>query len=69
MAARRRVLVTGAAGRIGSDFRRRYGDRYDFRLFDVREIAAPGEHETTAGDLADIEAARRACAARRGTTW
>ena len=24
----RRVLITGAAGRIGSDFRQLYGDRY-----------------------------------------
>jgi NAD+ dependent glucose-6-phosphate dehydrogenase len=34
MSARTRVLVTGAAGRIGSAFVGEMGDRYDFRLAD-----------------------------------
>jgi nucleoside-diphosphate-sugar epimerase len=62
MAEQRRVLITGAAGRIGTSFRRLYGDRYRFRLLDRREIAEPAGHEVMAGDLADLEAARHACA-------
>lgn len=59
---RRRVLITGAAGRIGSDFRQLYGDRYAFRLLDRRETRRPGAHETCLGDLADLDVARQACA-------
>ena len=62
MAEARRVLVTGAAGRIGSDFRKLYGDRYRFRLTDRRPIADPAGHETMEGDLADLAVAQRACA-------
>src|SRR5437762_9272138 len=62
MAEARKVLVTGAAGRIGSDFRRLYGARYRFRLIDRRPIAEPAGHETLEGDLAELEVARRACA-------
>lgn len=56
------VLITGAAGRIGTSFREQYGDRYRFRLVDRREIAAPGEHETRVGDLTDLDFARWCCA-------
>jgi nucleoside-diphosphate-sugar epimerase len=62
MPEKRNVLITGAAGRIGSDFRRRYGDCYAFRLLDRRPIAGPAGHETLEGDLVDLEVARRACA-------
>jgi nucleoside-diphosphate-sugar epimerase len=62
MAEARRILLTGAAGRIGSDFRRLYGDRYRLRLADRRPVANAGDHETVDGDLADLEVARRACA-------
>ncbi len=58
---KRRVLITGAAGRIGTAFRSLYGDRYSFRLADVRETENPGEHEVVVADLVDLEAAQRAC--------
>lgn len=58
---KRRVLVTGAAGRIGSAFRRYYGETYDFRLIDRRQVDDPGSHESLAADLVDLDAARRAC--------
>lgn len=58
---KRSVLLTGAAGRIGSDFRRACGERYRFRLLDRREIADPAGHEQMTGDLAELEVARRAC--------
>lgn len=62
--ARRRVLVTGAAGHIGSDFARRSKDGYDLRLM-VREdetvdaLAEAGE--VVVGDLSDLEGLKRLC--------
>jgi nucleoside-diphosphate-sugar epimerase len=55
------VLITGAAGRIGSSFRAHHGDRYRFRLVDRREISDPGGHETRVGNLADPAFAREVC--------
>jgi nucleoside-diphosphate-sugar epimerase len=59
---KRFVLLTGAAGRIGTSFRSHYGDRYRFRLVDRREIAAVAGHESRQGDLARLEFAREVCA-------
>src|SRR5688500_14266082 len=63
---RRFVLLTGAAGRIGSAFREAYGERYRFRLGDLR-IDTLGEtpgvgHEIVHLDIADAAACREACA-------
>ena len=58
---KRKVLITGAAGRIGTAFRREHGDRYAFRLVDRRPVEAPGEHECWVADLVDLNEARRAC--------
>ncbi|MCC9078524.1 NAD(P)-dependent oxidoreductase [Litorilinea aerophila] len=60
----RKVLLTGAGGRIGSSFRAYADDRYDFRLVDVRpeKVGDPGRHEFVAADLADLEACQRLCA-------
>jgi nucleoside-diphosphate-sugar epimerase len=64
--SRRFVLLTGAAGRIGTAFRQEVGDRYRFRLADLRVdtlIETPGEgHEVVALDITDLDACRRACA-------
>lgn len=62
---RRMILLTGAAGRIGSAFRAEFGERYRFRLAD-RETetlaGTPGaEHEVVALDVADAEGCRAAC--------
>ena len=62
----RRVLLTGAAGRIGTGFFRDAGGRYRFRLADrtaepLAEAAAQG-HEVLALDVADLGACRAACA-------
>src|SRR5437764_1050994 len=57
---RRRVLVTGAAGRIGSDFARANKDRYDLRLMvrgDEEGIDALRDcGEVVTADLADLNA-------------
>jgi UDP-glucose 4-epimerase len=63
---RRFVLLTGAAGRIGTAFRKAHGQRYRFRLadLDIGTLAdTPGaSHEIVRLDIADVEACRDACA-------
>jgi NAD+ dependent glucose-6-phosphate dehydrogenase len=61
VSAKRRVLLTGAAGRIGTSYRKHASEKYDFRLVDIRPVPDPAEHEELTLDLADPEAARRAC--------
>ena len=58
-----RVLITGAAGRIGTAFVAEYGHRYRFRLADIpgAVMDAPGPHEVIAFDIADLRAFRAAC--------
>src|SRR5262245_24993001 len=60
---KRRVLLTGAAGRIGSAFRRYAGDHYHFRLADRRagEIVELGGHEILELEAADLGACRAVC--------
>ncbi len=62
MSEPQKILITGAAGRIGSYYRKHISDVYALRLHDIRAIDEPGEHETMTGDLADPEEAVRACA-------
>src|SRR5919199_2620621 len=59
-----RILLTGAAGRIGSVFRQHAGARYRLRLADRRHTAIgdPGGHEIVALDAADLQACQAACA-------
>jgi len=63
---RPRVLLTGAAGRIGSAFRRGLGRRCRFRLADLATAGledTPGEgHEAVRLDVRDAAAVRAACA-------
>src|SRR5918998_4995585 len=63
---RRFVLLTGAAGRIGTAFREAFGERYRFRLADLDTDAlgnTPGaDHEVVRLDISDAEACREACA-------
>jgi nucleoside-diphosphate-sugar epimerase len=60
---KRSVLLTGAAGRIGTAFRQYAGRRYRFRLADRRleGLTDPGEHEVIQLDIANLDACRRAC--------
>ena len=62
----RSVLLTGAAGRIGTAFRLAHGQDYHFRLAD-REISVPlryagDSHEITRLDVSDADACHAACA-------
>lgn len=62
---RRTILLTGAAGRIGSAFHEDTGERYRLRLADKN--IAPLQQEARAGheivelDVADLAACQRAC--------
>lgn len=63
--SRERILLTGAAGGIGSAFFRFAASNYLFRLAD-REITSIGSaisqgHELYALDVADLEACQQAC--------
>lgn len=63
---RRTVLLTGAAGRIGSVFREDTADRYHLRLADKTVASLEQElhagHEIVELDVADLPACQRACA-------
>ena len=59
--ARKRVLITGAAGFIGSYIRQNYGDRYIMRLADIAEIEIRSGHEVMKADIADLDQMQRAC--------
>jgi nucleoside-diphosphate-sugar epimerase len=64
-ASRKRILLTGAAGGIGSAFFRATASNYLFRLAD-RETSSLGPaisegHEVRALDVADLEACQEVC--------
>src|SRR5260370_28447669 len=61
----RKVLLTGAAGRVGSAFREYAGDRYWLRLADraiekLADARSEGQ-EVFEFDIADLEACKMAC--------
>ncbi|HKO23222.1 MAG TPA: NAD(P)-dependent oxidoreductase [Chloroflexota bacterium] len=61
----RRILLTGAAGSIGTAFRHHAGDRYWFRLADgvthnLADATTRG-HDVLALDIADLAACQEAC--------
>lgn len=58
---KRKVLLTGAAGRIGAFFRESYADRYDFVLTDQREPQETSGFPFTRADLSDFAAIRPLC--------
>ena len=59
----KRLLLTGAAGRIGSAFRRLHGHEYQLRLVDrnSEHITDPGEHEAIGADLSDLAVCQEVC--------
>jgi len=61
MADRRTVLITGAAGYIGTFLRKAWDDRYKMVLVDNREITDAGGARAVIGDIANVELMRDAC--------
>ena len=61
--SKHRILVTGAAGRIGRAFCAYVGDRYDLRLgvHHLSKLKDPGEHDVIEFDFKDAEACQKAC--------
>jgi nucleoside-diphosphate-sugar epimerase len=59
-----RILLTGAAGRIGTAFFAETANRYRFRLADrdIDSLTAADRHEVVRHDIADLDACRAACA-------
>ncbi|MBX3000600.1 MAG: NAD(P)-dependent oxidoreductase [Caldilineaceae bacterium] len=58
---KRKILLTGAAGRIGTFFRQTYADRYDFILTDQREPQETDGFPFTQADLSDFDIIRTLC--------
>jgi nucleoside-diphosphate-sugar epimerase len=61
VADRTRVLITGAAGRIGSFLTRHLANQYDFVLTDVRPPADACGFPFIAADISDLDAMRALC--------
>lgn len=59
----KRVLLTGAAGRVGSAFRRLHGSDYTLRLVDREgvQITDAAPHEVITADLADLAVCQQVC--------
>jgi nucleoside-diphosphate-sugar epimerase len=60
----RKVLLTGAGGRIGVAFREHVGSRYDLLLVDrdAARIGDPAGHEACVADVSDLAVCRQLCA-------
>ncbi|NJN84337.1 MAG: NAD(P)-dependent oxidoreductase [Caldilineaceae bacterium] len=58
---KRKVLITGAAGRIGSFVTNQWVDRYDLLLSDIREPAETHGFPFVEANLADFDAVRGLC--------
>lgn len=56
-----KVLITGAAGRIGSFLTNHLTDRYEFVLTDIIPPAHLHGHRFVQADIADLEAMRAVC--------
>jgi NAD+ dependent glucose-6-phosphate dehydrogenase len=59
----KRILLTGAAGQIGTAFRNSVGERYDLRLADrhLSKLGDPGGHEVVKLEVADLKSCQEAC--------
>ena len=62
MSAQKKVLLTGAAGRIGGYLRHHWGDRYRLRLADIKTVQGLAPHEEFVHlDIARYEPFLAAC--------
>lgn len=59
----KRLLLTGAAGRIGSAFRRLHGHEYQLRMVDIHteSITDAGDHEVITANVADPAVCQELC--------
>lgn len=62
---RERILVTGAAGQIGSQICPMLREHFALRLLDIKPLRPEGDDEVVQADIRDFEAMRKAC---EGTT-
>jgi len=59
---KRKVLITGAAGRVAGILRSHWKqDRYALRLADIRAVETPGEAETVELDVGNLDSFVNAC--------
>lgn len=58
---KQKILITGAAGRIGSYLTAHLADRYDFVLTDIKSPAETHGFPFTEADIADFQAMRQLC--------
>lgn len=58
---RKRILITGPAGRVGTQIVPLLREHFALRLFDSRPLVAGGDDEVIVGDIQDFQALRRAC--------
>lgn len=58
---KRKILLTGAAGRIGSFLTNQWKERYDLRLTDIREPAETFGFPFTQVDISDFDALAKLC--------
>lgn len=62
MGAKKKVLITGAAGLVGGILRLHWGDRYQLRLADICAVEDLGAHEEfVETDIVDYEQVLAAC--------
>ncbi len=64
MTKKKNVIITGAAGLVGTTLRQYWADRYSLRLADIRRVENLQVHEDfTQLDITDLEAFASACQA------
>jgi uronate dehydrogenase len=58
---RKKLLITGPGGRVGTELVPLLREEFALRLFDTRELKQTGDDEILIGDIQDFEALRDAC--------
>jgi nucleoside-diphosphate-sugar epimerase len=61
MAKKRKVLITGGAGYIGTFLKNAWHDNYELVLTDHEDIEDPKGAKVIVGDIRDVETMRKAC--------
>ena len=58
---REKLLITGPAGRVGTEIVPLLREHFALRLFDTRQLTAIGDDEISHGSIEDFDALRGAC--------